>query len=233
MELKMKKNWRELTAILLASAMIASTGSAVIFAEGETQEIAEKTITEEVQTEKNSEVTEDNQTEENNEVTEDNQAEEDNKVTEDNQTEEDNKVTEDNQTEDNQTEENNTVTEENKTEESPAENQQTEAETPKNEEEVNADSEEYTLQGNARYVNIYDYQQEVIRLVNVERAKESLSALKEDANLAKAASLRATEIVENTSHTRPIGSYFFTAIYNFTDYVCFVQTFAFGQKTPA
>ena len=73
MELKMKKNWRELTAILLASAMIASTGSAVTFAEGETQEIAEKTVTEEVQTEKNSEVTEDNQTEENNEVTEENQ----------------------------------------------------------------------------------------------------------------------------------------------------------------
>ncbi len=284
----MKKNWRELTAILLASAMIASTGSAVTFAEGETQEIAEKTITEEVQTEKNSEVTEDNQTEENNEVTEenqteennevteddpteeenkvtednqteednevteDNQTEEDNKVTEDNQTEEDNKVTEDNQTEednevtednqteednkvteDNQTEENNTVTEENKTEESPAENQQTEAETPKNEEEVNADSEEYTLQGNARYVNIYDYQQEVIRLVNVERAKESLSALKEDANLAKAASLRATEIVENTSHTRPNGSDCFTAIENMNDYVAFGENIAYGQKTPA
>ena len=57
--------------------------------------------------------------------------------------------------------------------------------------------------------------------MNVERAKESLSALKEDANLAKAASLRATEIVENTSHTRPNGSDCFTAIENMNDYVAF------------
>ncbi len=47
---------------------------------------------------------------------------------------------------------------------------------------------------------------EIIRQVNAERAKYGLGALKMDAELTHAAYIRAREIVEKFSHTRPDGS---------------------------
>lgn len=47
---------------------------------------------------------------------------------------------------------------------------------------------------------------QVVQQVNEERAKYGLSALKEDAQLTEAACVRAREIAESFSHTRPDGS---------------------------
>ncbi len=55
------------------------------------------------------------------------------------------------------------------------------------------------------------YEDEVIRLVNAERAKYGLSALQKDEGAAAAAHIRAKEIVQSFSHTRPDGSSCFTA----------------------
>ena len=53
---------------------------------------------------------------------------------------------------------------------------------------------------------------EVVRLVNVERAKEGLEPMKTYDSLTKAAQLRAPEIVEKFEHTRPDGTSYSTAI---------------------
>lgn len=50
------------------------------------------------------------------------------------------------------------------------------------------------------------YADEVIRLVNVERAKQGLSALSKRDDISEYAQLRATELVTSFSHTRPNGS---------------------------
>lgn len=47
---------------------------------------------------------------------------------------------------------------------------------------------------------------EVIRQVNAERAAQGLSKLRVDAELTRAAYIRAAELVDNFSHTRPDGS---------------------------
>lgn len=57
-----------------------------------------------------------------------------------------------------------------------------------------------------------NYEAEVVRLVNRERAKEGLAPLKMDASLRASARLRAKEIVNCWGHTRPNGSRFCTAI---------------------
>lgn len=54
--------------------------------------------------------------------------------------------------------------------------------------------------------------QEVLRLVNQERAASGLSPLELDEGLCKAAQVRAAEIVENFAHTRPDGSRCFTVL---------------------
>lgn len=51
-----------------------------------------------------------------------------------------------------------------------------------------------------------DLAAEVIRQVNAERAKQGLSPLREDAELTRAACVRAKEIAQKFSHTRPDGS---------------------------
>lgn len=48
--------------------------------------------------------------------------------------------------------------------------------------------------------------QELVRQTNADRAKNGLSALSVDAGLTRAACIRAQEIVEKFSHTRPDGS---------------------------
>lgn len=56
------------------------------------------------------------------------------------------------------------------------------------------------------------YVTEVVRLVNAERAKAGLSALRLDGSVNAAAQVRAREIVSNFSHTRPNGASCFTAL---------------------
>lgn len=65
-----------------------------------------------------------------------------------------------------------------------------------------------------------DYRQEVLDLVNAERAKYGLTALEMgDANLTAAAQTRAEEIATVNSHVRPDGTKCFTVLkdYNVTD----------------
>lgn len=77
------------------------------------------------------------------------------------------------------------------------------------------------------------YEQQVINLVNQERAKAGLSALKLDKNVAKAALVRAKETEKSFSHTRPNGSKFTTALTeNGAAFRGAGENIAWGQKTP-
>ena len=55
------------------------------------------------------------------------------------------------------------------------------------------------------------YEAEVVRLVNAERAKYGLAALTQDDGAQNVAHVRAKEIVQSFSHTRPDGRSCFTA----------------------
>ena len=72
-----------------------------------------------------------------------------------------------------------------------------------------------------------DYAREVVRQVNVERQKRGLTPLSVDPNLTAAANIRAKEITEKFSHTRPNGSRAVT-VSNFA----YAENIARGQKTP-
>lgn len=77
------------------------------------------------------------------------------------------------------------------------------------------------------------YAQQVVALVNEERAKAGLSALTMDADITAAANVRAKEIKQSFSHTRPDGSSFGTALKE--QGVSFRgsgENIAWGQKTP-
>ena len=77
------------------------------------------------------------------------------------------------------------------------------------------------------------FAQEVVRLVNVERAKAGLTALTLDTELEKAATIRSNEIINNFSHTRPNGSSFSTVLKeNNISYKLAGENIAWGQKTP-
>ena len=81
---------------------------------------------------------------------------------------------------------------------------------------------------------ISEYAQEVVRLVNEERAKNGLSALTIDYTAAKAADVRAGEIESYFSHTRPDGSSCFTALSQAgVSYMGAGENIAKGQRTPA
>lgn len=70
------------------------------------------------------------------------------------------------------------------------------------------------------------YAQEVVRQVNEERAKYGLNPLSVDANLTAAANIRALEITEKFSHTRPDGSRALTV-----SNLAYAENIARGQKT--
>ena len=72
-----------------------------------------------------------------------------------------------------------------------------------------------------------DYAYEVVRQVNVEREKRGLEPLSIDPDLTAAAEIRAQEIVQKFSHTRPDGSRALTV----SDYA-YAENIARGQKTP-
>lgn len=77
------------------------------------------------------------------------------------------------------------------------------------------------------------YIQQVVNLVNAERAKEGLAALSIDSKVEKAAAVRAGEIQSNFDHTRPGGSSFATAITEQgATYQGAGENIAWGQKTP-
>lgn len=77
------------------------------------------------------------------------------------------------------------------------------------------------------------YAQEVVRLVNVERAKYGLSALAVNAKASQAAQVRAAEQARSFSHTRPNGSSCFTALKEAgVSYRSAGENIAYGQRTP-
>lgn len=74
---------------------------------------------------------------------------------------------------------------------------------------------------------------QVVKLVNEERAKAGLSALTIDVNVEAAAQVRANEIKQSFSHTRPNGSQFSTALKEQgVSYRGAGENIAWGQKSP-
>lgn len=77
------------------------------------------------------------------------------------------------------------------------------------------------------------YEAEVLRLVNAERAKNGLSPLVTDNGVTEVARLRAKEIVQSFSHTRPNGSSCFTAANELgVSYRAAGENIAYGYPTP-
>ena len=77
------------------------------------------------------------------------------------------------------------------------------------------------------------YAQQVVNLVNVERAREGLTPLTLDTTVTKAANVRAMEIQSSFSHTRPNGSSFSTVLgENGVSYRGSGENIAYGQRSP-
>lgn len=75
--------------------------------------------------------------------------------------------------------------------------------------------------------------QQVVNLVNQERAKAGLSPVTADTSMQAAAQVRAREIEKSFSHTRPDGSSFSTALtQQGVTYRGSGENIAWGQKTP-
>lgn len=71
---------------------------------------------------------------------------------------------------------------------------------------------------------------QVLQLINAERAKNGLGALTMNTNAQKAAQVRANEIVSQFSHTRPNGQSCFTALKEFNvSYSTAGENIAYGQ----
>ncbi len=81
-----------------------------------------------------------------------------------------------------------------------------------------------------------DFQKEVIRLVNQERAKAGLKPLTENAELDKIATLKSEDMAKLNyfSHTSPTYGSPFDMLSQFgVDYTAAGENIAYGQKTPA
>ncbi len=77
------------------------------------------------------------------------------------------------------------------------------------------------------------YADQVLKLVNQERAKAGLSALTTNSTLTAAANKRAQETAKSFSHTRPDGSSFSTVLKEYgISYRTSGENIAYGQKTP-
>lgn len=77
------------------------------------------------------------------------------------------------------------------------------------------------------------YAEQVVALVNEERAKQGLNALTIDADVTAAAQVRAVEIREAFSHTRPDGTNFSTALKEQNiSYRRSGENIAWGQTSP-
>jgi uncharacterized protein YkwD len=78
-----------------------------------------------------------------------------------------------------------------------------------------------------------NYADQVLKLVNQERAKAGLPALTTNKTLQSAANKRAQEIVQSFSHTRPNGSSPFTVLKEYgISYQSAGENIAYGQKNP-
>lgn len=93
----------------------------------------------------------------------------------------------------------------------------------------------FALMGPGRIVSAsgtmnQEYAFQVLDIVNQERKKEGLSALKMDKELLATAELRAKEITQSFSHTRPDGTICFTA---FTRGGSLGENIAYGYTSPA
>lgn len=81
---------------------------------------------------------------------------------------------------------------------------------------------------------VSQYAAEVVRLVNVEREKAGLSDLTINDKAQAAAQIRAGELQQSFSHTRPNGTTPFTALTEAgASYQTAGENIAMGQKTPA
>ena len=77
------------------------------------------------------------------------------------------------------------------------------------------------------------FAEQVVDLVNAERAKAGLSSLTSDKSIESAALVRAKEIETSFSHTRPNGSSFSTVLKeNGISYQGSGENIAWGQRTP-
>ncbi len=77
------------------------------------------------------------------------------------------------------------------------------------------------------------YIEQVVNLVNIERAKEGLAPLTIDKNVQAAAQVRAVECEQSFSHTRPNGSGFSTALTEQgVSYRRAGENIAWGQRSP-
>lgn len=80
---------------------------------------------------------------------------------------------------------------------------------------------------------LHEYARRVVDLVNEERAKAGLSEVKLDMDVTAAADVRAREIKQSFSHTRPDGSSFGTALQQQgVPYRGCGENIAWGQRTP-
>ncbi len=81
--------------------------------------------------------------------------------------------------------------------------------------------------------NMHAFVQEVVNLVNAERAKEGLSPLTLDTKVQAAAQVRAVECEQSFSHTRPNGTSFATALKEQNvSYKSAGENIAWGQRSP-
>ena len=99
----------------------------------------------------------------------------------------------------------------------------------------NSQGENFVNWGNSNTnTDTSGYVDEVIRLVNEERAKEGLQPLTKSNDLCKAAGIRAEEIVNLFDHTRPDGRDCFTVLddYNIR-YMAVGENIAAGQSNPS
>lgn len=80
---------------------------------------------------------------------------------------------------------------------------------------------------------VKSYVEQVVTLVNIERAKVGLPALNMSEDLNRAAQIRARETVQSFSHTRPNGSSFSSVLKeNGISYRGAGENIAWGQRTP-
>ncbi len=78
-----------------------------------------------------------------------------------------------------------------------------------------------------------NFVQQVVKLVNIERAKYGLSSVTMDENVRQAAQVRVVEIQTSFSHTRPNGAHFTTALKEAgASYSGAGENIAWGQKSP-
>ena len=94
-------------------------------------------------------------------------------------------------------------------------------------------AQEEVVTPQASDISDLSYEEQVVALVNAERAKEGLPALKADATLQSAALARAKETVQLFSHTRPNGSSCFTILKEYgISYRTAGENIAYGQRSP-